>query len=308
MPKEFEIINYIRNNSQALGNHVIKGPGDDMAVMSIGGEKLLITADTLLEGVHFDLSTASLEQVGYKAMASSLSDCAAMCSNPIGAIGCTSFPKDLSMEEIEKLHSGVQKAAVKYNCPIIGGDVTSWDNPLAISITMFSVMENGRNPIYRSGAKVGDNILVTGKLGGSIKSRHLTFEPRIREASWIYDNCKLHSMMDISDGIAGDLRHICKESNVSAILEYGQIPFSDEVSSNKEPVLSALTDGEDYELLFTISKSECYTLQQKWSAFSVIPLTVIGEITAQENGPEIYLNKNGEKTLFNATGWEHLTD
>ncbi len=306
MPKEFEIIDYFRKNSHITGEHLIKGPGDDMAVMKVGGEELLITADTLLEGVHFDLSTATLEQVGYKAMACSLSDCAAMCSSPIGAIGCTSFPTYLTMAQIEQLHSGVQKAARKYNCPIIGGDVTSWDNPLAISITMFSVMKNGRKPVYRSGAVVGDRIMVTGKLGGSIKGRHLTFEPRIKESELIYDNSDLHSMMDISDGLAGDLRHICKESEVSAILDHALIPYSDEVSTNNDPVSNALSDGEDFELLFTVSENDSVNLLKEWP-YTNVSLTVIGEIIPQVNGPEIFIKKNNEKLLFTGTGWEHLT-
>ena len=308
MSKEFDIINYIRNDSPINEDYVIKGPGDDMAVMAIGNEQLLVTADTLLEGVHFDLSHASLEEVGYKSMACSLSDCAAMCSTPIGAIGCTSLPVKFTMEEVKQLHNGVQKASKKYNCPVIGGDITTWDKPLAISITMFSVMKNDRKPVYRNGAKAGDKILVTGELGGSIYGRHLSFEPRVYESHWLYDNCTLNSMMDLSDGIAGDLRHICSESNVSAILYHNQIPVSSAVSSNTEKVMHALTDGEDFELLFSINPSECDNLLDKWAKFSKVPLTIIGEIIPQTNGPEVFLQKDNSISILDKTGWEHKTD
>ena len=307
MPKEFDIIDYFKANNNTNSQNIIKGPGDDMAVLALQHDKILITADTLLEGVHFDLSKASLEQVGYKAMACSLSDCAAMCSTPIGAIGCTSFPTSFNMDDIKQMHKGVQYASDKYNCPIIGGDVTSWDNPLAISITMFSIMENGRMPVYRSGAKIGDKILVTGKLGGTISGKHLTFSPRIEESHWLYDNCQLNSLMDISDGTAGDLRHICTESNVSAFLYADRIPVNNTVIS-KDRVMGALTDGEDFELLMTIPEKGIDELLLKWSAKFDTPLTVIGEIIEKDNNvASVFLKRENQIDTIQATGWEHKT-
>lgn len=286
---------------------VEKGSGDDMAVMNIAGNRVLVTTDMLLEGVHFDLATASFEQVGYKSMAVSLSDCAAMCSTPIGAVGAISLPKSYGMEEISQLHMGLRKAAHEFNCPIIGGDMTSWDKQLTITVTMFSVMENGREPVYRNGAVVGDKIMVTGKLGGSILGRHLDFRPRVNEALWLYDNCKLHSMMDISDGIGGDLRHICRESGVSAIIDLENVPVSDAalgLDDGTPPAVHALTDGEDFELMFTVSASDCEKLKELWPGYSSEPLTEIGKIVTKDTA-EIYLRENGEIREFSKSGFEH---
>ncbi len=304
MPKEFDIINYFRGQNCSEGKYIEKGPGDDMAVMNFGGEKVLVTTDMLLEGVHFDLKTATLAQVGYKAMACSLSDCAAMCSTPVGAVGSISLPKSFDMDAIALLHSGLRKAAFDYSCPIIGGDMTSWDKQLTITVTMFSVMESGRKPVYRNGARPGDKIMVTGTLGGSIHGRHLEFIPRVKEAQWLYDNCQLHSMMDLSDGIGGDIRHICRESGVSAVIDYDKLPASNAAKSYSEPGIHAMTDGEDFELLFTVSPEDCAKLLNTWPEFSQTELTEIGTIVTKRER-ELYLNRNGEEKEFNETGFEH---
>ena len=304
MPKEFDIINYFRQQNCAAGKYIETGPGDDMAVMNIGGEKLLITTDMLLEDVHFELGSATLAQIGYKAMACSLSDCAAMCSVPIAAVGSISLPKQYTMEQIALLHSGLKQASAAYNCPIIGGDMTSWDKPLTITITMLSLMTEGRKPIYRSGAKPGDKIMATGTLGGSILGRHLSFEPRVNEALWLYDHAQLHSMMDLSDGIGGDLRHICQESQVSAIVNYTKLPVSVAASSYAEPGMHALLDGEDFELLFTVSPEDCTKLLELWPPYSKLELTEIGEIV-EKRPAELYLKRDGETKPFDATGFEH---
>ncbi|MBN2065169.1 MAG: thiamine-monophosphate kinase [Sedimentisphaerales bacterium] len=305
MPKEFEIIDYFRSQSCGSGEYIETGPGDDMAVMNINSQRLLVTTDMLLDGVHFDSTTTDLTRIGYKAMATSLSDCAAMCSRPVGCVAAISLPRHYNMKEITSLHNGFKMASQQYNCPIIGGDMTSWDKDLTLTVTMFSIMENSRQPIYRHGAQPGDKIMVTGQLGGSILGRHLDFTPRINEAIWLYDHCKLHAMMDISDGIGGDLRHICRESRVSALLYGEQVPISPsahELGGN--PLLHALTDGEDFELLFTVKASDAERLLSIWPQFSSEKLSIIGEIipVAEEL---IYLKNNGETTPFTQTGYEH---
>lgn len=178
---EDKITDWFARQSKLDGRKFPIGIGDDMAMIELGSDKsFLVTTDMLLEGVHFDLSTATLEQVGYKAMAVSLSDCAAMATRPIGAVAAVALPSDWGSEELKKIHNGINIAAGKYDCPLIGGDITSWktDTGFAINITMFSSVGNCK-PVKRSGAKVDDIICVTGFLGGSDGGNHLEFEPKV---------------------------------------------------------------------------------------------------------------------------------
>ena len=138
-------------------------------------------SDILLEDVHFDLARAELSQVGYKAMACSLSDCAAMASVPVAAVVAVALPNSMTMAQAQQLHQGLSLAADKYNCPIVGGDTTSWNKPLVVNVTMLSRCTNNK-PVLRCGAQLGDTIMVTGSLGGSLAGRHLCFAPRITEA------------------------------------------------------------------------------------------------------------------------------
>ena len=236
---EFGLIHWIRQQSMSDIKGVCVGIGDDMAVMEVGGEKILLTCDMLLEGVHFILEgrmaervghrptlqdrPATLEQVGYKAMACSLSDCAAMAALPFCAVVSVALPNSLTMNDAQKLHQGLQQAAQKFNCPIVGGDTTSWDKPLAINVSMLA-KAGTIEPVLRSGAKAGDAILVTGELGGSLTGKHLEFTPRVKEARILVKMVDLHAMIDISDGLAQDLNHICTESNVGAIINQNDIP------------------------------------------------------------------------------------
>ena len=239
------------------------GIGDDMAQVRVGGDgSVLITTDMLIEGVHFELDKISVEQAGYKATAVSLSDCAAMATVPVCVVVAVALPAGADDTYLKELHAGIVRAAKMFECELIGGDITAWpkggaEQKLVITSTVIS--RPGRAvPVRRSGAKVDDVICVTGPLGGSIKGKHATFVPRVREAIAIAERVKINSMMDISDGLSSDLNRICRASRVGAVLNAEQVPISEDVPRGEFEgrLKAALNDGEDFELLFTLSETE----------------------------------------------------
>ena len=254
------------------------GIGDDMAQIRLDGGSVLVTTDMLLEGVHFDLARATLEQVGYKAMAASLSDCAAMATRPLGAVVALGLPSGFAGRQVKRIHAGLLRAADRYNCPVVGGDTTRWKSKglLAINVAMLSTPAAGR-PVTRSGAREGDALCVTGTLGGSLARRHLEFEPRVHEALRMARTVDLHAMMDLSDGLASDLPRICQQSGVGAIIQTAALPISRQARRSADPVRSALCDGEDFELLFTLSEADLQRLTSAWDG--PVAITRIGTIT-----------------------------
>ncbi|MDI9433406.1 MAG: AIR synthase related protein [Planctomycetota bacterium] len=305
-PHEDDITAWFRQQSHIDPSAFPIGIGDDMAEVRLGdAASVLITTDMLLDGSHFDLKTATLEQVGYKAMAASLSDCAAMATVPLAAVVAVALPPGFGQARLKELHAGIAVAAEKYDCPLIGGDITSWrqSHPFAVNVTMLS-RRAANAPVRRNGAQAGDAVCVTGSLGGSLRRKHLAFEPRVREALKLAQSVTLNAMMDISDGLSTDLNRICEQSGVGAILEAASIPISDDARTLADPLAAALHDGEDFELLFTLTSEQCTRLLQAWD--DPTPIARIGRV-AEGSGMQIRM-PDGQMAELTPGGYDHLNE
>jgi len=300
---EFGLIEWIRQQVAAHPRLTL-GIGDDTAAFRFPAPTdCLITVDMLMEGTHFTLPPATLAQVGHKALGVNLSDIAAMGGAALAAVVSVALPRRFEWGEIRELHAGIQSLADEFGVALAGGDTNRWDGPLVISVTVLGETQ-GEGPIRRSGAQVGDWIMVTGSLGGSLAGRHLDFVPRLREARLLQESVRLHAMIDISDGLAADLHHILDESRVGAVLFEEAIPVSDAATAandSRTPLEHALGDGEDFELLFTLSPDEGRQLLDS-PPFDT-PLAHIGEITASRGC--FLRNAAGVLTPLPRKGWVH---
>jgi thiamine-monophosphate kinase len=251
MPGEFDFLNWL-SSQQTPDKLVSLGIGDDLAALHWPKDDLLLVgADQVLDGVHFDSSIHSPRDIGRKAMNRNLSDCAAMACVPAAALTTLALPGGAGEEYAKELFLGMKDAGDLHDCPIVGGDTASWAGKLVVTVTILG-RSNGITPVTRSGAKAGDLIYVTGPLGASILGRHMTFQPRVKLARFLAGNYSLHAMADISDGLGRDLRNICMAGGVGAALDARSIPIHPDVgrlTDAKDPMIHALTDGEDYELL-----------------------------------------------------------
>lgn len=305
---EFELIEEL---TRSLPTHksVVIGPGDDCAVLDLGlGDRLvLFKTDAVVEGVHFLPDTAP-ERIGHKALARCLSDIAAMGGSAGQALVTLGLPTTFDADRVRRIYEGMLALARRHEVTIVGGETTTNPDRLLISIALLGTVTRGK-AVLRSGAEPGDAIFVTGDLGGSRAGKHLDFAPRLNEAHWLVRHFNIHAMMDVSDGLAGDLRHILKASRVGAELLVPAIPISREArlaakDSAKTPLLAALTDGEDFELLFTVAGRDAVPLLDRWRAhFPGLKLSCIGKITANQG---INLrDKQGVRPLT-AHGYVHL--
>jgi thiamine-monophosphate kinase len=295
----------------ATNKSVVLGAGHDCAALDLGlkDELVLFKTDAVVEGIHFTKETPP-KKVGRKALARCLSDLAAMGGTPTACLITIGLPKEFDPEAVLEIFNGINELAREHEMAVAGGETTT--NPERIFISVAAVGKMSRlNQVNRAGAKEGDGIFVTGELGGSIDGKHLEFEPRLREGRWLVSHFPLTSMMDLSDGLAGDLRHILEASGVGAELLSSAIPISRAAklkakseSSSKPPLLAALTDGEDFELLFTLARGNSVRLVDEWKkAFPEVKLSCIGRITKE---PGLKLRDKDGSRVLGLHGYTHF--
>ncbi|MFM9963483.1 MAG: thiamine-phosphate kinase [Planctomycetaceae bacterium] len=298
---ELALIDWIRQRATASPNLRL-GIGDDCAIWQPGDAQLLFTTDVLMEDVDFRVAETTPQLIGRKSLAVNLSDIAAMAGRPRAALVGLVLPKSRGFDFARDLSEGLRSLADEFQVAIIGGDTNTWDGPLVISVTLIGEATE-RGAVRRSGAKPGDWLFVTGPLGGSIRGHHLTFTPRVREALELHRLADLHAMIDLSDGLAADLFHLLDESQVGATLVSDAIPISDDarrMNDGRAPLEHALSDGEDFELLFTVSPEDGARLL---SITGFEATTHIGTIDA-EPGCRIQ-RPNGDIEQLARGGWEH---
>ena len=282
------------------------GIGDDMAILRTGTPKsrgqsdgrILVTSDMLMDGVDFDASIHSPKQIGRKALAVCLSDCAAMAVRPCWAVVSLALPRKWSVAKAKGLYLGMEPLAKKYGCRIVGGDTNSWDHGLVIDVTVIAEPWPGIQPVRRDGIRVGDAICVTGPLGGSIAGHHLAFEPRVNEARKLAEQLgrDLHAMMDLSDGLSVDAARMAEASGCGIELDGSALAqvatrAANTAKGKRTLIDHVLHDGEEFELLFA-----CKAVAKH----DAIP---IGRAT---KGKGLWMKTaNGSRLRIKPLGWQH---
>ena len=285
------------------------GIGDDAAILSAAAEEdWIVTTDMLLEGSHFLRAHTPLPAIGRKALAVNLSDAAAMAARPMAAFVSLGLPHNWDLSATRALYEGMAQLAAEFDVAIAGGDTNVWNGPLVINVTLVASCPKGQ-ALRRSGAKPGDVLLVTGSLGGSLHGKHLTFQPRVREALALRDACPLHAGCDLSDGLALDLWRITQASGCGAVLDSRQIPISLEAhlpAANGQPTADsplqrALSDGEDFELLLAVDPRDADRILSQPPI--TIPLSRVGYCMS-ESGLWM-LDAQGHRQPLEPRGYEH---
>jgi thiamine-monophosphate kinase len=293
---EFNFIGRISKGIR-LSSRVIKGIGDDTAVLRYTRDKyLLFTTDMLIEGKHFYKSHRPY-LVGKKSISCSISDIAAMGGRPDFFVISLGAPKSLDTKYTDELYKGIKDTAKRFKVDLAGGDTVSSDK-IVINIAMLGEVEK-KNLALRSGAKKGDVIFITGSIGGSIKGRHLDFIPRLKEARFLVKNFRINSMIDVSDGLLADLGHILERSNKGAVIYEKSIPVSKDAAGFD----SAVRDGEDFELIFTLSPGHAAGLERKWPFKT--RLSMIGRIFNKRRYFSL-VRKSGKSERIKPAGFTHF--
>jgi thiamine-monophosphate kinase len=320
---EFGLIGRLSRLLPAPTEQVLRGIGDDAAVVASPGGDLVLTTDMLVEGVHFRRHYGSFEDLGYKALAVNLSDLAAMGTGGGFALVCLGLPDDISVEEVEDIYRGLAACAGEWECQLVGGDTVRSPGALLLSVSVIAPIKPP-GPVRRDGARPGDVLMVTGTLGESALglallergeeasaatyriclARHLKPRPRIREGR-LAALAGASAMIDVSDGFLRDLGHICEESRVGAEVEAARFP----VSANAYPVAkalgldaleTALAGGEDYELLITAPEKQAAEVAARTRA------TVVGRIV--EGSGITVLDAQGRAMQLTLKGYEHFRE
>jgi len=283
-----------------LDRSVIKGIGDDTAVIAWKrGSYLLYTCDMLVEDVHFKRAAATPFQIGWKAMGRTISDIAAMGGVPRYALVSCAIDPGLPVSYADGIYKGMKALTNKFGINLVGGD-TCRSKKIAIDVSLIGEVER-KNLVTRCGAKPGDLILVTGAIGGSVKGKHLTFMPRLDEARSLVKKFKLNAMIDVTDGLLLDLWRILDASGAGARIHQSLIPVSDEADSFEK----ALSDGEDFELLFTMSPLEARRFFKTQLVRMKTPVTLIGEVTDKRDGFRLVM-EDGKQEKVTPEGYVHF--
>lgn len=330
---EFGLISHLTKNFEIKNSSTLKGVGDDAAVIDFKTKKAVISTDLLIEGIHFDLSYVPLKHLGYKSVVVNLSDIFAMNAKATQITVSIAVSNRFPLEALEELYEGIRLACEIYEVDLVGGDTTSSTRGLIISVTAIGEAESDEI-VYRDGAKENDLIVVTGDLGGAylglqvLEREKAVFQvnpnsqPDLDMYSYIIERqlkpearkdippllrelgVLPTSMMDISDGLSSEILHICEQSGVGCRLFEDKIPLDPQVIStceefNLDSTTIALSGGEDYELLFTISQKDYDKIKGNPN------LSVIGYITNKEQGKYL-VTRSGEAVEIIAKGWNAL--
>jgi thiamine-monophosphate kinase len=330
---EFGLIDRIKNNFSTQNITSLKGIGDDAAVIDIGAENLLVSTDMLLEGIHFDLSYMPLQHLGYKAVAVNVSDIAAMNGKPEQIVISLGLSNRFSLQAVDMLYEGIQAACKNYKVDLVGGDTSTSASGLVISITAIGRAAKEKT-VLRSGAKVNDIICVTGDLGAAFIGLQILerekevfqtnpqMQPDLEKYEYVVGrqlkpearmdiihefaekNIVPTSMIDISDGLASELLHLGKNSNLGIKIFEEKIPIDSEtydtaIEFKIDPTTAALNGGEDYELLFTIKPSDFELLKNHPD------IHFIGH-THDNASQNVMISKIGTVVPIQAQGWKHF--
>lgn len=307
--KEFELIE--RLIPLLPGNkETVVGPGDDCSVLDVGmpGKLLLFKTDAVVEGVHFTQDDGWV-RVGRKAISRALSDIAAMAGEPLSALVTLGLPSDFDFEKVREIYQGIQERAAMFNVSVSGGETVRSTQGIFLSISMVGWVPQDRL-LLRKNMCPADALFVTGYLGGSRSGKHLDFIPRIEHAKWLADRFEIHALMDVSDGLAGDLQRLIEASGLGIELLSEAIPVSKEAKqaarqSGASSLSRALSDGEDFELLFTVPASVAVKLLDAWKErFPGLRLSCIGKVVP-EKGIRI-LSRSGRLTKMDCRGYDHF--
>src|ERR1700712_142074 len=331
---EFGLIDYLTKNIKLTQKSSVKGVGDDAAVLDFEGKKTLISTDLLLEGIHFDLAYTPLKHLGYKAIQVNLSDIYAMNGTATQVTVSIGMSSKFPLEAVEELYEGMYLACEKYNVDIVGGDMSASKQGLVISITSIGYADE-KDVVYRNGAGEGDLICVSGDLGGAYTGLQLlereklvylenpNIQPDLEGKDYIIERqlkpearrdiiellkeieVKPTAMIDVSDGLASEILHICKQSKKGCNIYEDKIPldpmtYETAREFNLDPTVCALSGGEDYELLFTVKKADYDKIKFK------MDITIIGYITEPAAGCNL-ITKAGAVHALKAQGWNAFT-